>query len=99
MSITEDIVKKVADLARIDLPASQIPALTEEMDKVLSFMDKLNELDTSEVEPLVYLVPQQNVSQADIRQDALPVEQVLKNAPEKNDSYFLIPKVLDRSAE
>ncbi|RZK48571.1 MAG: Asp-tRNA(Asn)/Glu-tRNA(Gln) amidotransferase subunit GatC [Pedobacter sp.] len=99
MKITEQTVRKVADLAKIALCAEEIPALTAEMDKVLGFMDKLNEVDTSGVKPLVYMVPQNNVYQEDKKQPALNVEQVIKNAAQKSSEYILIPKVLDRSAE
>lgn len=95
MKIDEQTVYKVADLARIAIKAEEVAELTGEMSKILTFMEKLNELDTSNVAPLVYMNEAKNRWREDIVSQELNVADGLKNAALHNDSFFLVPKIIE----
>jgi aspartyl-tRNA(Asn)/glutamyl-tRNA(Gln) amidotransferase subunit C len=68
MNISKDTIYKVADLARIDIKEEEVPGLIKEMSKILTFMEQLNELDTTAVEPLVYMI-EQGLGNAPVRNE------------------------------
>lgn len=96
MNIDKETIFKVADLARIEIKENEVGELQADMTKILTFMEKLNELDTSTVEPLIYMNPEVNVFREDKVQQDLTVEDGLKNAALHDDSFFLVPKILDK---
>lgn len=96
MNIDRATIYKVADLARIEIGEHEVEALQADMNKILTFMEKLNELDTSGVEPLVYMNPEVNVWREDVVVQELSVEEGLKNAAVHNEEFFLVPKILDK---
>ena len=71
-------------------------AIKGDMENIISFMDKLSELDTDEVEPLIFMSDEVNVLREDVVEKTVTSEQALKNAPKKDSDYFRIPKVLDK---
>lgn len=96
MNIDQKTIYKVADLARIEIDADEVETLQADMNKILTFMEKLNELDTSNVEPLVYMNPEVNVWRADEVVQEISVENALKNAAVHNENYFMVPKILEK---
>lgn len=96
MNIDQQIVHKVADLARIEIKDSEVDALTVEMNKILTFMEKLNELDTKTVKPLVYMNEQSNVWREDIAKNEISTEDGLKNSAIHNESFFFVPKIIEK---
>jgi aspartyl-tRNA(Asn)/glutamyl-tRNA(Gln) amidotransferase subunit C len=96
MNIDKETIYKVADLARIEIGAHEVENLQADMNKILTFMEKLNELDTDAVEPLVYMNPEVNVWREDIVIQELTVSEGLKNAALHNEEFFLVPKILDK---
>ncbi|WP_219226280.1 Asp-tRNA(Asn)/Glu-tRNA(Gln) amidotransferase subunit GatC [Pedobacter antarcticus] len=96
MNIDQKTIYKVADLARIEIDADEVETLQADMNKILTFMEKLNELDTSNVEPLVYMNPEVNVWRADEVIQEISVENALKNAAVHNENYFMVPKILEK---
>jgi aspartyl-tRNA(Asn)/glutamyl-tRNA(Gln) amidotransferase subunit C len=96
MNISEETIYKVADLARIDIQASAVPGLIQEMSKILTFMEQLNELDTSNVEPLVYMNEEVNVWREDEVKNQLELNQALENAALHNDRFFMVPKIIEK---
>ena len=96
MTIDKQTVYKVADLARIAIKDNEVDALTKEMNKILTFMEKLNELDTSDVKPLVYMNEEANVWREDIVKQEISTVDGLKNAAEHNDHFFFVPKIIDK---
>lgn len=96
MIIDKNTVYKVADLARIAIKDNEVDALTKEMNKILTFMEKLNELDTDGVEPLVYMNEETNVWREDIAKNEISVEDGLKNSAVHNESFFLVPKIIEK---
>jgi aspartyl-tRNA(Asn)/glutamyl-tRNA(Gln) amidotransferase subunit C len=96
MTIDKDIVDKVAHLARLELTAGETQGMIKDMNRILSFMDKLNELDTSGVEPLVYMTNEVNVFREDVINLEITHEEALLNAPKHDEDYFLVAKVIDQ---
>ena len=88
-------VRKVAKLARLDLTDAEIEQFSPQLSSILSYIEKLGELDTENVQPLAHCLPVHNVFREDIPKPSLDVEQALANAPQREDDYFKVPKVLD----
>ena len=96
MIIDKKMVHKVADLARIAIKEEEVDVLTQEMNKILTFMEKLNELDTKGVKPLVYMNEEVNVWREDKVKQEISVEDGLKNSAKHNDSFFFVPKIIEK---
>lgn len=94
MIIDEKTIHKVADLARIEIKDEEVSALSSEMNKILAFMEKLNELDTTNVKPLVYMNEEVNVWRDDVAKEEISVADGLKNAAVHNENYFFVPKII-----
>lgn len=94
-----DQVRKVARLARLDLPDADLAVLAEQLTAILGYMDQLKELDTDGVEPLAHPLPVQNVFRPDELHPSLPVGEALRNAPARSGDYFAVPAVLDPADE
>jgi aspartyl-tRNA(Asn)/glutamyl-tRNA(Gln) amidotransferase subunit C len=96
MNISEETIYKVADLARIDIQEGEVAGLIQEMSKILTFMEQLNALDTTGVEPLVYMNEEVNVWREDEVKDQLELKQALENAAVHNDRFFMVPKIIEK---
>ena len=94
MSITLNDVEKIAELARLRITDQEKDKFTEQLNIILEYMNKLNEVDTTNVEPLSHPLELYNVFREDKIEDSLPVEKVLENAPAKTKKYFKVPKVI-----
>lgn len=95
MSIDADLVKKVAKLARLELPDADVPEMTRQLSAILDFVDQLRDLDTSGVDPLAHPLPVQNVFRDDEPGTSLSVDEALANAPDRQGDFFAVPAVLD----
>ena len=96
MRITTETIHKVADLARIEIKENEVDGLIDEMSKILTFMEKLNELDTSAVEPLVYMNAEVNVWRADEVIQNLEVSEAIGNAALHTERFFMVPKIIEK---
>jgi len=96
MKITEETVDHIAHLARLEFEGSKKEAILKDMENILTFMEKLNEVNTDAVEPLIFMNPEVNKLRDDIAVDSVSHEEALRNAPKKDSDYFRIPKVLDK---
>src|SRR5690349_18703639 len=97
MNIDNETIAKMAHLARLDVNVNEQQSLLKDMNNILHFMEKLNELDTSKVEPLIYLTDEVNVFREDvIEKDVSPAE-ALSNAPKQDGTYFQVAKVIDKA--
>lgn len=96
MKITEETVDKIAHLARLEVNDEEKAELIGDMTRILDFMDKLNEVDTSHVEPLVYMTGEVNVFREDKAKQEITHEEALQNAPQHNADYFMVAKVLEK---
>ena len=94
MKLDNDTIDKIAHLSRLEVNSAEKAALTKDLDNILSFMEKLNELDTSAVEPLIYMTDAVNVVREDRVKKDITVQQALQNAPEHDEKYFKVAKVI-----
>lgn len=92
--ITEDDVRHVAKLSRLELDDAEVTEMTAQLGRVLDYIGKLSELDVENVEPMAHAMELYNVMDEDQPRQPYDVEQVLQNAPEKWDRFFKVPKVL-----
>ena len=95
MTITHKDVIHVAKLARLELSAEEQEHFTEQLNAILSYAEKLNELDTEHIHPTSHVLKLVNVMRDDVIRPSLTIEQVMKNAPEEEDDQFRVPAVLD----
>jgi len=96
MNIDKETVEKVAHLARLELAEDEKEKMIADMNKILGFMDKLNEIDTSGVEPLVYMTNEINTVREDVVKHEVTHEEALLNAPKHDKDYFLVAKVIEK---
>ena len=96
MDIKEEVVEHIAHLARLEFEGDKKVAISEDLQRIISFMDKLQEVDTENVEPLIYMTTEINQLREDVGKVTVTQEQALKNAPKKDSDYFRIPKVLSK---
>jgi len=94
MAITIKDVEHIAKLANLEFTDAEKEKFTHQMNQILEYMDQLNSLDTSNVEPLSHVIELSNVFRADEVKPGVTTEEALKNAPEKNDKFFKVPKVI-----
>lgn len=95
MKIDKETVDKIAHLARLEFEnETQKEEMIKDMNNMLGFIDKLNELDTSNVEPLIYMSEEVNVLRDDEVRVEITQDEALKNAPKKDSDYFKVPKVM-----
>lgn len=95
MKISRDEVKHVANLARLRFDEEELEKFTDQLNAILTYIDKLNELDTSEVEPTYHVLDLVNVFREDQVQPSLPREAALANAPERADGFFQVPRIIE----
>lgn len=96
MKLEKKEVEKLAHLARLEFSEEEKEEMLQDMDKILAFVDKINELELEDVEPLVYLTEEGNVLRKDKVDNQVSKDEALKNAPDKDTDYFRVPKVLKR---
>lgn len=94
MKIDPQEVEHVARLARLKITAEETDRLTGQMNSILTYMDKLNDLDTTGIEPMAHALPLTNAFREDEVRPSLDTDKVLGNAPESEGTFFLVPKVI-----
>lgn len=94
MKISADEVKYVARLARLNLSDNEVEAMTTQLDSILNYVDKLNELDTGKVAPTTHAIEVHNAFRDDEVRESLGQEASLQNAPRQNGEAFVVPKVI-----
>ena len=95
MALTREEVEKVALLGRLRLSESELERLTTQLNQIVGYVGQLQELDTEEVEPMAHPLPIQNVFRADEVRESLGAARALAVAPKHDDSFYLVPRVLD----
>ena len=96
MNIDKATVERVANLARLSFTEEEKDKVQAEMTKIVSFIEKMNELDTEGVEPLIFMSDEINAFREDNAYTEITKEEALKNAPQKDSDYFKVPKVIER---
>mgnify|MGYP006298998251 FL=1 len=94
MKITVKDVEHIAKLAKLTLSDGEKEAYTQQMSDILQYMEKLNELDTSDVKPLSHVMEVTNAFREDEPKASLSQEEALKNAPKSDGDFFVVPKVI-----
>ncbi len=95
MKVDKEALRKIAHLARLELPEKDESAMVESLTEILTWVEHLEEVDTEGIEPLTTMSKEVNVMRTDEAQNALEKKDGLKNAPDKDDTYIKVPKVLD----
>ena len=95
MSIDKNQVKKVAKLSRISLDDKKLESLSKDLVSILKFVEQLNKLETKNTEPLTSIVDKTLESRKDKIDDGKIKDQILKNSPDNNEEFFIVPKVVE----
>lgn len=95
VKISYEEVEHVARLARLALSEEEREKMRAQLDAILTYIDKLNELDTSQVEPTSHVIPMTNVFREDKVRPSLSQEQALANAPDRQEALFRVPRILE----
>ena len=95
MSIDKDTVKHISKLARISLEDKKIESLSKDLTSIMKFIEKLNKLNTDKIVPLTSIIDASLKSRKDEVKDGKIRDQILKNSPEKNEEFFVVPKVIE----
>ena len=95
MKISKDEVKETAELARLEFSDEQLEKFTGQLGVILEHIEDLNELDTENIEPTSHVLELSTPLREDKVQQLITVEEALANAPEKNDDFFVVPKVIE----
>ena len=95
MKISKDDVVKVAELARLEFNNEDVEKFTEQLGNILQYIEKLNELNTDNVEPTSHVLDISTPLREDKVVKTLTVEEVLQNAPESEDDFIVVPQVIE----
>lgn len=96
MEVNNKLIQDIAKLSKLKFDSSAEGKMIEDMGKILSFVDKLNEIDTAGVEPLIYMSEEVNVLREDEINSEVSQKDALKNAPQKDSDYFKVPTILKK---
>jgi len=95
MKISKDDVIKVSELARVEVKEEELDKFTEQLGNILEYIEQLNELDTNNVEPTSHVLDISTPLREDKVVEWLNIEEVLQNAPESEDDFFVVPQVIE----
>jgi len=95
MSVDADTVRRIAHLARVAVPESDIEHLRGELNAILAFVEQLQEVNIDGVEPMTSVTPMAMKKRADVVTDGGIADDIVKNAPQSHDNFFLVPKVVE----
>jgi len=96
MEVNDDLINNLSQLARLEFNAAEKEEIKNDLQKMIAFIDKLNELDTTGVEPLLHMSDNINVLREDEVKGSIGREDALKNAPVHDDQFFKVPKVIKK---
>ena len=95
MNITPELIDYLSELSRLRLPEEEKAAMTTELERILAYMDTLNQLDTKDVEPMSHVFPVKNVMRPDTVEPPADRAELLANAPVPDQEAFLVPKTVE----
>lgn len=95
MKISKEDVLKVAELARLEFGEAELEKFTEQMGDILTYIERLNELDTDNVEPTSHVLDIPTPLREDVVEEWLNTGEALENAPEEEDGFFVVPRVIE----
>jgi aspartyl-tRNA(Asn)/glutamyl-tRNA(Gln) amidotransferase subunit C len=94
-NVTPDEVARIAHLSKLNLEGGELEKLTEDFNRILGYVQQINEVKTDNVAPTTHVLDLKNVTRKDIPRDSLAVDDVKNLAPEFNAGYFVVPRVID----
>jgi aspartyl-tRNA(Asn)/glutamyl-tRNA(Gln) amidotransferase subunit C len=97
MKITDEKIAQLAHLSRLEFDADATAKIKTDLENILDFCEKLNEVDTEGVEPLIYMTETTNTVREDQVEESFSKDQILSNAPKKDSDYFRVPKVIEQN--
>lgn len=95
MKISKEIVRHIALLSRLELKYEEIEVYQKQLSRILEYVEKLNEVDTKDVEPTSHVLSLNNIFREDLVKESLSREEVLRNAPDPTDKFFRVPKIIE----
>ncbi|ACI20246.1 MULTISPECIES: Asp-tRNA(Asn)/Glu-tRNA(Gln) amidotransferase subunit GatC [Thermodesulfovibrio] len=95
MKISKEEVKHIAMLSRLELNEEEIGVYQEQLSRILDYIEKLNEIDTTLVEPTSHVIELKNVFRDDNVKGSISRDEALKNAPDQTDKFFRVPKIIE----
>lgn len=96
MNISQETVLHIAKLARLEFKGEELEEIKKDLEKIIGFMDNLSSVNTSHIQPLIFMSEEKNVLREDVSIISISKDEALKNAPKKDTDYFRIPKVLEK---
>lgn len=96
MEVNDQLIDKLANLARLQFNPEEKDAIKSDLQRMIQFVEKLNEVDTTGVEPLLHMSEQVNVLRDDVTGGSIPTAEGLKNAPVHDEQFFKVPKVINK---
>ena len=96
MKIDDKLISELARLAKLNFDEESSKDMQGDLNKIIGFVDKLSEINTENIEPLIYMSDEVNVLRKDDTIENISQEDALKNAPKKDSDYILVPKVIDK---
>ena len=96
MQINDELINHLAKLSKLNYPESEKEKLKADFQQMLNFVDKLQEVDTTDVEPLIHMTQEVNHMRKDQAKSPFSQDETLKNAPKQNGKYFQVPKVVKK---
>ncbi|MES2616555.1 MAG: Asp-tRNA(Asn)/Glu-tRNA(Gln) amidotransferase subunit GatC [Bacteroidota bacterium] len=97
MEITNEKINQLAHLARLEFNGEEMENIKKDLHNILGFCEKLNDINTDGVEPLIYMTNTNNRVREDVVSGMIGKEEALKNAPKKDSDYFRVPKVIEQA--
>ncbi len=95
MKITPEDVRHVAQLARIALTDEQIGVIGRQLNDIVEYVTQLKEINTNNIEPTSHVIPLKNIFREDVKSPSLPRQEMLKNAPDCNERFYIVPKIIE----
>ena len=96
MEVNDALIDKLANLAKLKFDAREKDEIKSDLQKMIAFVEKLNELDTTDVKPLLHMTDEVNVLREDAVKGSIPRSEALKNAPSHDGQFFKVPKVIKK---
>jgi aspartyl-tRNA(Asn)/glutamyl-tRNA(Gln) amidotransferase subunit C len=99
MEVNDELIDNLAELACLEFSVSEKEEIKKDLERMIAFIDKLNELDTTGVEPQLHMTDEINILRDDVLEGSITREEALKNAPLTDGIYFKVPKVIKNPSQ
>ncbi|MFN5213693.1 MAG: Asp-tRNA(Asn)/Glu-tRNA(Gln) amidotransferase subunit GatC [Bacteroidota bacterium] len=96
MKVDDQLVDKISDLARLEFLGEEKEQIKKDLQQILGFVEKLNEVNLDQIEPLVYITDEVNILRNDVAEEHVSKEQALRNVPLRDSDYIKVPKVIKK---